>query len=101
MLVYGCKSILVMDYGKYGGSIIERLLKITEKVPQLKEAARRAIRKLQTELDRKFEGMKIQEFQKGNLVWYFDKPAAMTQNFSQNGEALIKYLQYLIKGHIN
>src|SRR6266536_3027119 len=76
-LVYGKEPTLVMDYGPHGGSIIERLLKITEKVPQLKEAARRAIRKLQTELDRKFEGMKIQEFQKGDLVWYFDKPAAM------------------------
>jgi len=28
-------------------------------------------------MDRKFEGMKIQEFQKGDLVWYFDKPATM------------------------
>jgi len=32
-----------MDYRKHGDSIMERLLKITEKVPQLKEAARRAI----------------------------------------------------------
>ncbi len=77
MLVYRREPILVMDYGKHGGSIMERLLKITEKIPQLREAARKAIQKSQVELDRKFEGMKIQEFQKGNLVWYFDKPAAM------------------------
>jgi len=32
-----------MDYGKHGDSIIERLLEITEKVSQLREAARRAI----------------------------------------------------------
>jgi len=32
-----------MDYGKYGSSIMKRLLKITEKILQLKEAARRAI----------------------------------------------------------
>jgi len=57
-----------MDYGKYGGSIIERLLKITEKVSQLKEAARRVIRKSQAKLDKKFEGMKTQEFQKEDLV---------------------------------
>ena len=44
-LVYGKEPTLVMDYGPYGGSIIERLLEITEKVPQLREAARRAIRK--------------------------------------------------------
>jgi len=43
ILVYGRKPILVMDYGKYEGSIMERLLKITEKVSQLREAARRAI----------------------------------------------------------
>ena len=28
-------------------------------------------------MDKKFEEMKIQEFQKEDLVWYFDKPAAM------------------------
>ncbi len=43
MLVYGREPILVMDYGKHEGSIMERLLKITEKVLQLREAARRAI----------------------------------------------------------
>src|SRR6266540_1326486 len=44
-LVYGKEPMLVIDYGPYGGSIIERLLKITEKIPQLREAARRAIQK--------------------------------------------------------
>ena len=77
MLVYGREPTLVMDYGKHGGSIMERLLEITEKVPQLREAARRTIQKSQAELDKRFEGMKTQEFQKGELVWYFDKPAAM------------------------
>jgi len=46
---------MTLDYGSHGGSIIKRLLEITEKVPQLQEAARRAIRKAQAELDRKFE----------------------------------------------
>jgi len=32
-----------MDYEKHGDSIIKRLLKIIEKVSQLREAARRAI----------------------------------------------------------
>src|SRR6266508_3919878 len=68
MLVYRREPTLVMDYGKHGGSIMERLLEITEKVSQLREAARRAIQKSQAELDEKFEGMKIQEFQKGDLV---------------------------------
>ena len=66
-----------MDYGKHGGSIMERLLEIIEKVSQLREVVRRAIWKSQVELDRKFEGMKTQEFQKGDLVWYFDKLAAI------------------------
>ncbi len=56
---------------------MKRLLEITEKVSQLREAARRAIQKSQVKLDRKFEGMKTQEFQKEDLVWYFDKLAAM------------------------
>ena len=66
-----------MDYGKHEGSIMERLLEIMKKIPQLREAARRAIQKSQAELDRKFEEIKTQEFQKGDLVWYFDKSAAM------------------------
>ena len=47
-----------MDYRKHGGSIMERLLKITEKVPQLRKATKRAIWKSQAELDKKFKGMK-------------------------------------------
>ncbi len=43
MLVYKKEPILVMDYGKHESSIIERLLKITEKVSQLREAVRKAI----------------------------------------------------------
>ena len=66
-----------MDYRPHGGSIIERLLEITEKVPQLREVARRAIQKAQAELDRKFEGKPQRSFQKGELVQYFDKAAAM------------------------
>ncbi len=77
MLVYRRESTLVIDYGKHGGSIMERLLKIIEKVSQLREAARRVIQKSQAELNRKFEGIKIQKFQKEELVWYFDKLAAM------------------------
>ncbi len=59
MLIYGQEPILIMDYRKHGGSIMERLLEITEKISQKREAARRAIQKSQAELDRKFEGMKI------------------------------------------
>ncbi len=43
MLVYERESTLVIDYEKHKGSIMERLLEITEKVLQLREAARRAI----------------------------------------------------------
>ena len=43
MLVYGREPILIMNYEKHEGSIIERLLEITEKEPQLREVARRAI----------------------------------------------------------
>ncbi len=43
MLVYERESTLVMDYRKHKGSIMKRLLEITEKVSQLREAARRVI----------------------------------------------------------
>ncbi len=41
MLVYGREPTLVMNYGKHGGFIMKKLLKITEKIPQLREAARK------------------------------------------------------------
>ncbi len=45
MLVYEKESTLVMDYRKHEGSIMEKLLKIIEKVSQLREAARKVIQK--------------------------------------------------------
>ena len=68
MLVYRQEPTLVIDYEKYESSIMKKLLKIIEKVLKLRKAARRAIWKSQAKLDRKFEGMKIQEFQKEDLV---------------------------------
>ena len=55
-LVYSREPTLVMNYKSYGGSIIERLLKIIDKVPQLREMVKRTIWKVQAELNRKFEG---------------------------------------------
>jgi len=43
--VYRRKLILVIDYRPYGGTIIEKLLEIMNKVLQLREMARRTIRK--------------------------------------------------------
>ncbi len=43
MLVYKKELTLVIDYEKHRDSIIKRLLEITEKVSQLKKAARRTI----------------------------------------------------------
>ena len=43
MLVYGQELTLVMDYEKYGGSIMKKLLKITEKVLQLRKVTKRII----------------------------------------------------------
>jgi len=42
--------------------MIERLLKITDKILQLREMARRTICKAQAELDRKFEGKSQRNF---------------------------------------
>jgi len=76
-LVYERESILVIDYGLYEDSIIERLVEITDKIPQLREIARRTICKVQAELDRKFKGKSQRNFQKVELVWYYDKSATM------------------------
>src|SRR5687767_3298835 len=76
MLVYGREPTMVMDETR-SYSMIERLLQITEKVPQLREAARRAIKKSQDDLEKKFQNKREVIFQKGQLVWYYDKAKAM------------------------
>jgi transposase InsO family protein len=76
VLVYGKEPSMVMDETKRS-SIIERLLEITEKVPQLREAARRAIKLSQEELEKKLQPKIELIFQKGQLVWYYDKAKAM------------------------
>ncbi len=46
ILVYRWESTLVIDYEKYGSSIMKRLLEIMEKILQLKEVVRKIIWKL-------------------------------------------------------
>src|SRR6185295_5428647 len=76
-LVYGKDPHLVMDnMDTQGSTIIERLLEITNKVPQLREMARRSIKEIQDKLNQKFGEQKERQFQKGELVWYFDKAKA-------------------------
>jgi len=57
-----------MDHKSYRGTIIEKLLKIIDKVLQLREMVRRTIQKAQAELNRKFKGKLQRNFQKGELV---------------------------------
>ena len=52
--------------------LIKKLLEITDKVPQLRTNARKAIKKAQAKLEETFKGKEV-KFQKGNLVLYFDK----------------------------
>ncbi len=68
MLVYERELMLVINYEKYKGFLIEKLLEIIEKVLQLRETVKRVIWKSQAELNRKFEKMKIQVFQKEDLI---------------------------------
>ena len=75
-LVYGKDPQLAMDNADKVQTIIERLLVITDKVPQLREMSRRAIKEIQSKLDEKFGEQKERRFQKGELVWYFDKAKA-------------------------
>ncbi len=66
-----------MDYGSYGGLMIERLLKIMDKMSQLRKMTKRTIRKVQAELEKKFEGKSQRNFQKGELVRYYNKLIVM------------------------
>src|SRR5687767_6266380 len=75
MLAYGKEPNLSMDEARKM-TMMERLLEITDKVPQLRESARRAIRQNQQELEKKFH-KEEKVFNKGDLVWYFDKAKAM------------------------
>ena len=53
--------------------MVERLLEITDKVPQLRTSARRSIKMIQEKLEEKFREKKEIKFQKEDLVLYFDK----------------------------
>ncbi len=64
-----------MDSLSKGQKLIERLLEITDKVPQLQTNARRTIKKAQAKLEETFNKKKV-KFQKSDLVLYFDKALA-------------------------
>src|SRR6266540_2283243 len=64
-LVYGKNPVLAMDSLSKGQELIERLLEITDKVPQLRTNARRAIKKAQAKLEETFNKKEV-KFQKGD-----------------------------------
>src|SRR5688572_23957807 len=75
-LVFGKDPQLAMDNANKSQTLIERLLTITDKVSQLREISHRTIKEIQNKLDEKFGEQKERRFQKGELVWYFDKAKA-------------------------
>jgi transposase InsO family protein len=76
ILAYGKEPRLVQDESHGQRTLVERLMEITDKVPQLRESARRAIQRSQAQLNEKLQGNQ-RIFQKGELVWYYDKAKAM------------------------
>ena len=64
-----------MDSPSKGQELIERLLEITDKVPQLRTNARRAIKKAQAKLEETFKRKEV-KFQKNDLVLCFNKALA-------------------------
>ena len=77
-LIYGKEPVLPMDMVSVDRrfSITDRLLEIIDKVLQLRTNAKRAIRKVQHQLDEKFHKDET-TFKKGDLVWYYDKAKAL------------------------
>jgi len=57
-------------------SILDRLLAITDKVPQLRQSAKRALKENQLKIKEKF-GEITPKFEKGDLVLYLDKAKIM------------------------
>src|SRR6266508_2887197 len=74
-LVYEKNLVLAIDSPSKRQELIKRLLEITDKVPQLRTNARRAIKKAQAKLEETFNKKEV-KFQKGDLVLYFDKALA-------------------------
>ena len=71
--MYGKEPILAMDDAKKI-SLMNRLLDITDKVPQLRTNARRTIAWAQAKLEETFkEKGNSTQFHKEELVLYFDK----------------------------
>ena len=75
-LVYGKEPKLAMDKIRED-TLVERLIEITNKVPQIREDAQSAIRMAQEKLDNHFGKDKHVRFHKGDLVLYYDKAKAM------------------------
>ena len=59
ILVYEKNSVLAMDSPSKGQELIERLLEITDKVPQLRTNARRVIKKAQAKLEETFNKKEV------------------------------------------
>jgi transposase InsO family protein len=76
VLAYGKEPTMVMDESRGTNTMVERLMEITDKVPQLRESARRAIQRSQEQLNEKLQGKSL-VFSKGELVWYFDKAKSL------------------------
>src|SRR6266545_4362117 len=97
-LVYGKNPVLAMDSSSKGQELIERLLEITDKVPQLRTNAKRAIKKAQAKLEETFNKKEV-KFQKGDLVLYFDKALAARHDvkFVNKLRKIAKSLPFKIK----
>ena len=67
-VVYGKEPQLAVDKPSKGQSYIERLLDIIERVPQLRNEAKKSIKEAQEKLEKAFGNHQATQFQKGELV---------------------------------
>jgi hypothetical protein len=74
-LVYGKEPSLAMDKPSKGRTLVERLIEIIDKVPQLRGDAKKTIKQAQEKLEASFTGIN-RNFKKGELVLYYDKAKA-------------------------
>jgi len=74
-IIYGKDPMLAGDKPKETQTLMERLKEITTGVPTLRKEAQQVMLEAQQKLENAFQG-KTHRFNKGELVWYFDKAKA-------------------------
>ena len=99
-IVYGKDPVLPDDRPQDNQMMIDRLTDLIDKVPHLRQSAKKAIIEAQERLAEKFKIDKPKQFEIRDLVLYFDKAKSMSHStkFEDKWKGPFKVIKVLPKG---